>query len=74
MDVGAIDGLSFKVSHHAEHCQRGWPTSLSTGGRGGCLKVDWRIEGSLCESGMPAIRSGVDIRIRRVESDETLQL
>ena len=45
MDIGAIDGLSFKVSHHAEHCQRGWPTSFSTGGRGGCLKVDLRFEG-----------------------------
>ena len=46
-DIGAIGGLSFKVSDHAEHCQRGWPTSFSAGGRGGCLKVDWRFEGSL---------------------------
>ena len=31
-DIGAIDGLSFKVAHHAEHRQRGWPTSFSAGG------------------------------------------
>lgn len=63
MDVGAIDGLStLKVSHHAEHSQRGWPTSFSTGGRGGCLKVDWRFWRAACAN-LERLRFGLEMTL-----------